>query len=29
VPFTLELGGNYREELHGHDLTDVAAGHER
>jgi maltooligosyltrehalose trehalohydrolase len=29
VPFTFERGGKYREELHGHDLTDVADGQER
>lgn len=29
VPFAFEVGGNYREELHGHDLTDVLAGQER
>jgi maltooligosyltrehalose trehalohydrolase len=28
VPFRFELGGKHREELHGHDLTDVAAGQE-
>lgn len=29
VPFTFDVGGKYREELHGHDLTDVDAGHEK
>lgn len=29
VPFTFGRGGKYREELHGHDLTDVADGQER
>jgi maltooligosyltrehalose trehalohydrolase len=29
VPFTFELGGKYREELHGHDLSDVTPGQER
>jgi maltooligosyltrehalose trehalohydrolase len=28
VPFTFELGGKYREELHGHDLADVVGGQE-
>jgi len=28
VPFTFARGGKYREELHGHDLSDVEAGHE-
>lgn len=28
VPFTFELGGKYREELHGHDLTGIEAGQE-
>lgn len=29
VPFTFDAGGKYREELHGHDLGDVAAGQEK
>ncbi|HVL27113.1 MAG TPA: alpha-amylase family glycosyl hydrolase [Acidimicrobiales bacterium] len=29
VPFTFAVGGKYREELHGHDLGDVADGQER
>ena len=29
VPLTFDVGGKYREELHGHDLTDVAGGQER
>ena len=29
VPFTFDVGGKYREELHGHDLTDVVGGQER
>ena len=29
VPFTFDADGKYREELHGHDLTDVAAGQEK
>ncbi|MFP5318098.1 MAG: alpha-amylase family glycosyl hydrolase [Acidimicrobiia bacterium] len=29
VPFTFDVAGKYREELHGHDLGDVAAGQER
>ena len=29
VPFTFDRDGKYREELHGHDLTDVAAGQEK
>lgn len=29
MPFAFDVGGKYREELHGHDLADVAAGEER
>jgi glycosidase len=26
VPFAFDAGGKYREELHGHDVSDVVAG---